>query len=437
VTTTRTPQDRYAAVAVILHWAIAIAIIGNVLIGWWMHEAIDAPETRARAFVAFQLHKSIGLSVLLLSVARLAWRFANPPPPLPAAMPGWERIAAQATHWAFYVLMIALPLSGWVYASTMWSDGRPLLVQTQYFGLFPVPNLFGLDAAPAEVRAQASAASVAAHKALAWTMVGLLALHVGAALKHQVIDRDDVLGRMVPALGAGATPRRAIALAGGFAVIAAACVAVIIALTAPMPRAAPEAPAAAAIVEDAPDAAVQEEIAAQMADTAAPPAPPPVWTIDAAASSMSFTASLSGAPLRGRFPRWRGEIRYDPADPSTAQARFAIETGATTIGAPELQASLVSEEGFNPGAFPEATFTLASLRVRGPGAFTARGALRLKGRTLQLAIPVTLSIEGGRAQANARFTLQRDAVDLGMVSDPDYEFIDRDVVVDATIVAAR
>jgi cytochrome b561 len=110
-------EQRYTAVAIVLHWAIAAAILANLLIGWWMKSAIGETPTQARAIAAFQLHKSIGLTVLLLTALRLVWRFTHKPPPLPAGMARWERFATRGTHWAFYILMVLVPLSGWTYAS--------------------------------------------------------------------------------------------------------------------------------------------------------------------------------------------------------------------------------------------------------------------------------------------------------------------------------
>src|SRR3954467_2972507 len=102
-------RAQYTAVAIVLHWAIATAIVFNLLLGWWMAHAIDEVDTKARAIVAFQLHKSLGLTVLFLTALRLLWRLAHKAPPLPAAMPRWERWAAHLTHWAFYALLIVVP----------------------------------------------------------------------------------------------------------------------------------------------------------------------------------------------------------------------------------------------------------------------------------------------------------------------------------------
>src|SRR5262245_39321595 len=133
--------QRYTAVAIILHWTIATAIVINFALGLWMHEAIDRPGSVARAIASYQLHKSIGLTVLALTFVRLGWRLTHKPPPFPAAMPRWEKIVAKGTHWAFYALLIFIPLSGWLYVSTQWRHDAPLNVPTLWFGLFKVPHL--------------------------------------------------------------------------------------------------------------------------------------------------------------------------------------------------------------------------------------------------------------------------------------------------------
>ena len=110
--TTDAHPVRYNTVAMSLHWLIAALIIGNIGLAWYfntLHGVAAVPP--------LQLHKSIGITVLILSVVRLVWRFAAPPPPLPATVTGWERWAAHAVYVLFYVIMLGLPLTGWATAS--------------------------------------------------------------------------------------------------------------------------------------------------------------------------------------------------------------------------------------------------------------------------------------------------------------------------------
>ncbi|MCH8684793.1 cytochrome b [Pedomonas mirosovicensis] len=184
-------MSRYSTVAVILHWLIALSVIALLIAGFWMGGAIRKPETQAVAFEVFQLHKSLGLTVLALTLARLAWRLGHRPPALPDTMPRWQKTAAHATAWAFYAILLVMPLSGWAIVST-----SPFGLPTMWFGLFEWPHIAPLaEAANAQ---QLNATFEEVHELLAWGTLGLLFLHVAGALKHHFIDRDNVLVRMAP-----------------------------------------------------------------------------------------------------------------------------------------------------------------------------------------------------------------------------------------------
>ena len=182
-------RNRYTTVAIILHWLIALSIIALLVIGVWM-----ANYARGNTkFELFQLHKSIGITVLLLSLIRLGWRLAHPAPPLPADMPRWEKFTARFTHVLFYVLMIGMPLTGWAIVST-----SSMNLPTVLYGMVTLPHLPGLDALPDQHAANHLFDTM--HVVSAWIMIGLLGLHVGAALFHQFIRRDEVPHHMLPFL---------------------------------------------------------------------------------------------------------------------------------------------------------------------------------------------------------------------------------------------
>lgn len=172
--------QRYGRVAIALHWAIALLILANLPIGYFA-ETIE--QQLGRNLVP--LHKSIGLTVLALSLVRLGWRLLHPPPPLPASLPRWRAAAARFAHVAFYAMIIALPLTGWLRTSP---NAYPLT----WFGLVVVPKF------PIERGSLAAEIAPLAHELLAWVMAALVLVHVAAALHHHFRLRDAVLLRMLP-----------------------------------------------------------------------------------------------------------------------------------------------------------------------------------------------------------------------------------------------
>lgn len=170
--------DRYTGVAIAFHWTIAALVLINLWLGLF-HDSLP------REWQVIPVHKSIGLTVLVLTLGRIAWRVTHPAPPLPSGTPRWERIVAQATHYVFYALLLILPMTGWVMSSAS-AKRWPI----DWFGLFPVPYL--------PVPLAAGGPAHGAHETLGLLMLALVVLHVGAALRHHFIRHDTVLGRMLP-----------------------------------------------------------------------------------------------------------------------------------------------------------------------------------------------------------------------------------------------
>ena len=184
--------ERYSAVAIILHWLIAALLLSNIAIAWYFGTLHGEAKT-----VPVQLHKSIGITVLILSLARLAWRLAVRPPHMPAFFSGWERLLSQVVHVLFYVVMIGMPLSGWAFSSA-----SPLIkvFPITLFNVVPWPTIAPLANLPHDQMKTAHAVFLKTHMLLAWLAYGLIALHVAGALKHQFINRDGMAGRMIPFL---------------------------------------------------------------------------------------------------------------------------------------------------------------------------------------------------------------------------------------------
>lgn len=178
---------RYNLTAIVLHWLLAVAILGAFGMGLYLEGLPFSPAK----LKLINWHKWAGVAILLLSVVRLLWRLTHRPPALPAriarAMPAWQHVAHHGTHHLMYLLFLAVPLLGWAYSS---AKGFPIV----WFGVLPLPDWVPVDEALAGTLKPL-------HGLAAWALIGLVALHVAAALKHQFVDRDGLLARMRPGRG--------------------------------------------------------------------------------------------------------------------------------------------------------------------------------------------------------------------------------------------
>ena len=170
---------RYGGAAIALHWLTAVLIVANIALGLSMVPLAITP----RKLQWYAWHKWIGITVFLLTCARLGWRWVRPAPP-PVAMPEWQRRAAEVTQVLMYALLLVIPVSGWLYSS---ATG----VQVVYLGLVPLPDLVPSNKALASVLK-------ATHVTLNFTLFALVCVHSAAALKHHFVDRDPALTRMLP-----------------------------------------------------------------------------------------------------------------------------------------------------------------------------------------------------------------------------------------------
>ncbi|NJM30897.1 MAG: cytochrome b [Rhizobiales bacterium] len=172
-------MTRYSKTAIYFHWLTALLLIPMLFLGEELMEA-EGGSTFLPS-----IHVSAGVTILALAVMRLLWRLANPPPPLPATMKPWERTASHVLHGLFYLVMIGVPLSGWLSMPEFLAD-EPAMSAISLYGALPLPAAPNLGAAK-EI-----------HEIGGKIGIALLALHVLAALKHQFFDRDNILARMWP-----------------------------------------------------------------------------------------------------------------------------------------------------------------------------------------------------------------------------------------------
>jgi len=409
-------QARYSAGAIILHWAIALLLIAQVVMGWRLEELKGAA-----LFSVMQLHKSVGITILLLTLARIGWRIAHRPPPM--LVHGWERTLATIAHWGFYALLLALPLSGWLLVST-----SRIPQPTMVFGLFEWPHIPGVAR-----NHGLHEFGEGVHGALAWVMVVLFVLHVAGALKHHLLDNDSSLARMVP----GALRRFDWRLAAvALAVLAAAAwgwtyvPGAKAPAAAAAPRAADEAAGvanmaadeAAAIPAEAVNAAQAEEPQAATGEDKteagkaqaeeAAPKQADQWRV-ASGSALGFATSWSGSAIEGRFRTWSADIRFSPQALESSRVRVKIDTASAATGESSVDEALPGTDWFSSAAFPAATFSADKFRALGGDRYEARGTLSLRGVSRPVTLPFRLTIEGDRAHMTGSVEIDRTRFGVG------------------------
>ncbi len=398
------PVQRYSRGAILLHWLIALALAVEIAIGFGMpHDA--------SGFALFQFHKSLGITILLLTVLRIAWRLAHKTPP--ALEGGFNAFLAKAVHLLLYVFMVGAPLTGWAIVST--SD---IVVPTMLYGAVPWPHL----SLPGSVNHTMEEV----HEVLAFMGLALFVLHVAGALRHHVMLRDGLLARMAPNGSAGA----ALALLGAVVVLGAGT---LLALPgegehehegedsheesselAVVDNALEETIAVEEVVEDEEASAEEEEEVVAEEHVVAPVAagPPPSWDIQPG-GSLTFSVDNGGTAINGSFRRWDGSITMDPDNPTGSNIAITIELASALLGDATQDQMLQGVDFFSTSAFPNATFRSIDVQKTGANSYRANGTLSLKGASRPQSIAFTLSGSGTRRSVSGNATIDRNAFSVG------------------------
>jgi cytochrome b561/polyisoprenoid-binding protein YceI len=419
---------RYSRTAMILHWMIALAIAFQLALGWRFDSMAKGPGL----FTAYQLHKSVGITILVLSLARLAVRLLRPRP-VAAADAGWAQLLSKIVHAALYGVMVFAPLTGWIIVST-----AKIKIPTLLFGVIPWPHLpvskSWLD--PAE----------GLHALLGFVGAGLIALHVVGALRHQFVKGEPMLARMIPFAGRRAGLAAAIALGSLFAAHAAGWQmpfgsavisapvdtgdltnAVDVPLTKAVMPPAPLSNATAAVADAAKAAPVTPAdvplVPAPPAFVPLPPtpvretlatAPQPIadWTV-APGGRLGYVASWAGIPVNGRFNSWSAKIRFSPDKLDQSAISVSVALASSNTSDSQRDATISGPDFFNVAAHPDATYTATKFRALGGNRYEADGTLSLHGVTRPVKLIFTLKIEGDTARVSGSTRLDRTSFGVG------------------------
>jgi cytochrome b561/polyisoprenoid-binding protein YceI len=395
---------RYSIVAIVLHWLIALALAFELALGFAMPKG---PE----GFALWQTHKSVGITILLLSIVRIGWRLFHKPPA--SLEGGLSHALARAVHFAFYAFMFLAPLTGWAMVSTS-QTGIPTIL----FGLIPVPDL--------PVPAALNGAAKQSHEVLAWLGLSLIAVHAAGVLRHDLVLRRGVLGRMSPAGAPWAGIVLSVsALIVGFAAFMSIAGQVpsgksgdlAAGLTGDVKT--PSAPASMAPPQNAAERAKDE---AAVPDGTAPavttrssahPSVPPVWSIQPG-GSLAFSVANGSEAVEGNFAKWGGTIRFDPDRPENARILIEVDLASATVGDATQDKMLAGDEYFSVARFPKAVLRATSARRIGAGHYVAQGALELKGVARPQTIDFRLSGAGSKRHVEGNASIARAPFDIGM-----------------------
>jgi len=397
---------RYGLVAQILHWITAVLILLLLVMGLVMTglpQSTDA-EIADKVFV-FSLHKTLGVTLLAVALARVLWALVSVRPAPLHPERRLETFAAEAVHWTLYGAILATPLAGWVHhaAST---------------GFAPIWWPFGQDLPFVPKSEAVAAASGFAHWLLAMTTIAAVGLHVAGALKHAVIDRDATLARMVPGASRDVpvTPLLSTASRGHAtpALAALALFALVFAAVAARSLLAGEEPAVAA---------------------AAPADDASGWIVDHEASRLGIVISQMGSPVEGAFSRWTAAIDFEPDALEASRVTVTVDIGSLSLGGVTDQAK--GADFLDAAAHPTAVFEAASFRRTGDTAYEADGTLTLRGVTRPVTLPFDLVIDGDEATMTGRTTLDRIDFGVGAAGFADEGSVKFAVEVETTVKARR
>ena len=388
---------RYTITAIVLHWLIAAAIIVNLSLGVWMHEAIDVSESQALAVQGYQLHKSLGMTVLLLSILRLGWRLSHSPPPLRSATTVRQARTARIVHTSFYALMVLVPLSGWLLVSTQWRGDTALNIDTILFDQFKVPHLFNLHHQSEELRQQTAGVLVNAHAILAFSMAFLGLLHVAAALVHQFHYRDRLLARMAFVLG------RPFTIAPWLGMLLSVSI-LVLGLHYGWRT-------------------MQLDAVSPQETTAHISAAPGSWQVIPDASSITFAGEHAGNSFTGRFQSWHIDARLHRADmASSTVAVVVVDTASAVTGNSLYDRTLPDTEWLDVETYPHARFEMSRIEHKSGDAYVVIGKLQLKNHAIKVA-GLSLDLQPGHAHVTGEILINRELADLGMASDPNGEWV--------------
>ena len=390
------PVARYSIAAIVLHWLIAAILVFQLAMGFGLE------DLGAKAFAQYQLHKSVGILILLLTLLRLGIRLALPrPQPVERGLPG---TLAAAVHVGLYAFMLGAPLTGWMLVST-----AKIKVPTLLFGVVPLPHLPLPDTL--------GRASSGAHEVMAFLGIALIVLHVLGALRHHWLLHDRLIYRMTPGaswlVAALLVALLPLGWVTGRAMLAPSRTPVappkeVAAVPAPLPQ--ENQLAAAQSLGN--EAAVADGEQQPEEQSEGDDGPPPAWTIQPG-GRLEFTATYGSDSYKGSFADWSGNIVMDPEKPETATIKIDVDMSSVTMSDATQNSMVKGEDFFSAAQFAMAVFRSDNVRKTGKSTYQAEGTLSLKGVSAAQTLRFALAGSGERRKVTGSAEVDRLRHNIG------------------------
>ena len=388
-----TDPIKYSPLARILHWSIAGMIVSQFILAKLAERAEDNDQL-LQQLALLANHKSIGMTIVMLAVVRIIWRFTHRPPVLPSDLPVWQHRASAVVHWILYGLIFAIPISGWLMSSAT-------AYSVSWFNLFSFPDLVSPNEELAHLLHQV-------HETLAKSLFVIAVLHILAALKHRFIDKDQVLARMSSA-------------AGWILFIATIAIAVGM-----FGRISPSSDTTQINRQHSNELAHQH---------LAPASSLAVWEIDYSDSHIRFSGEQAGAPFTGEWQSWIAEMQFDPDRLDESRFDVVIQVDSVFSDDATRDEAIVGVDFFDQPNFPEVRYQANQFSKSVQGSFTASGLLTIKG--LQKSAPLVFRIEqhDNKTVLTGTATIDRLSWNVGMGDWTDTTWVGKDVQVEVRVVA--
>ena len=377
----------YTQTGKLLHWLVA----GMIICQYVLAELAAEQASPLAQLALLANHKSVGITILVLAIVRVLWRWRNPPPALPASMPKWQQRTSNVSHAALYLLLFILPISGWMLSSAS-------AYAVSWFNLFTLPDLVDASADLKETLALM-------HEIFAKALFLIALLHILAALKHGFIDRDGVLSRMV-----SLTSLTLFALT-------AICLTWVLQLPAPTQVGNDAAKSVGKIATNQGPKAEAKTVLNFESSI-------PSWDIDYSQSQITFRAEQAGAEFDGKWTKWQAIIHFDPKQPDQSSAEVVVDIKHVDSQDSERDSTIVGSEFFDAENFPQAVFKSHQITQQ-QDHFVAHGQLSIK----DISLPVTLQFSATEQGIKGQVTLDRLAFNIGTGDWQDTTWVGQSVLV--------